>query len=100
MLEYFMKIMGLSPSPEELEFSKRIDSSWKTLKVSDRGSVSVDIAEILADETFLNQLERAKALVAIKERPAEAAANILRGSRITRKEAEDLIELINYATIP
>ena len=85
MLQYFMKIMGLSPSPEELKFSKRMNASWQALQLSNRGRISVDTTEILEDK---------------KERPANVAANILRGSRLTKKEAEELIEIINYATIP
>lgn len=53
----------IKPYKDEAEFSKRLEASFKSLKVVGRGTVTVDVSEVQESKEFKRNLERAKNLV-------------------------------------
>lgn len=52
-----------SPTPAEKEFAAKMDASFRSLRVSGRGAVHVDVREVQASPEFKANLVRAKKLI-------------------------------------
>ena len=55
--------LGLYPTDEDRKISDMVSNSWKSLKVSRRGTITIDPAEVRASPEFQNDLKRAKEIV-------------------------------------
>lgn len=62
-MKFLSKLFSLFQTEQQKQFIKRVQSSYKSLDVSDRGVVSVDPAEVSTTPSFKQHLGRAKRVV-------------------------------------
>ena len=60
-----MNILKLlfKPSPAEAEFAQKLARSFKSLRVTGRGTVTVDVSEVQQSAEFTRNLARGRRLV-------------------------------------
>lgn len=63
MIRKILRFFGLAPSEQDLKLKKQLESGWKTLRVSGRGAVHVDIEEVKASPQYKEALKKAEEIV-------------------------------------
>lgn len=63
IITWLKTILGLQLNPSQRAFKDQVDKSYSSLRVSERGAISIDADEVRADPSFKEYLSRASNLV-------------------------------------
>lgn len=63
MFKRLLQLLGLAPTKRDLELRERFKDRYKSARISRRGAIHIDPAEVIASPSFQEARQKAKEIV-------------------------------------